>query len=172
MTKTTFIKTPDGSYGWFMDYDKRTYHRGCHRDEIDPITGLSLPAFYHINGDKEWHLDGYIHRDEIDPKTGLSLPAVEFGCGEKHWFFKKPEWSCGELHRVEIDPSTGLSLPAIECTNGYKEWRVAGQLHREDGPAIIHSDGRLEYWFFDVYMGNFNNKMIDKERLKKVIILI
>jgi hypothetical protein len=45
--------------------------------------------------------------------------------------------------------------PAVEyisgssITLGHKEWWVDGQLHREDGPAIIYADGIEEWWYRD-----------------------
>lgn len=44
---------------------------------------------------------------------------------------------------------------------GYKSWFLNGKLHREDGPAIIWSDGLHEWWLngseytkkdYDTYM--------------------
>jgi hypothetical protein len=34
----------------------------------------------------------------------------------------------------------------IECDNGDKVWYKYGKLHREDGPAVIYSNGRKEYY--------------------------
>ena len=36
--------------------------------------------------------------------------------------------------------------PAIIRPDGSQEWWLHGQLHREDGPAIIHPDGS-QYWY-------------------------
>ena len=36
--------------------------------------------------------------------------------------------------------------PAIVCTNGYREWWQNGLRHREDGPAVINPDGRKVWW--------------------------
>jgi hypothetical protein len=36
--------------------------------------------------------------------------------------------------------------PAIERANGDKEWYQNGELHRENGPAIEYADGTKEYW--------------------------
>jgi hypothetical protein len=41
-----------------------------HRDEIDPETGLSLPAFEDQTGYKSWFVDGKRHR--------LDGPAIQF----------------------------------------------------------------------------------------------
>lgn len=36
--------------------------------------------------------------------------------------------------------------PAVEWRNGNKEWWVAGKLHRVDGPAIVWANGSKEWW--------------------------
>lgn len=39
-------------------------------------------------------------------------------------------------------------VPTIVTNDfGDKAWYVGGILHREDGPAIIHSDGK-EFWYY------------------------
>ena len=38
--------------------------------------------------------------------------------------------------------------PAIIWSNGSKFWYINGNLHREDGPAIIYSDGQ-HHWFIN-----------------------
>jgi hypothetical protein len=41
----------------------------------------------------------------------------------------------------------GDSQPAIELANGHTEWWEEGQLHRENGPAVIAMHGTWEeYW--------------------------
>ena len=35
--------------------------------------------------------------------------------------------------------------------NGAVGWYVDGLLHREDGPAIIHADGKAFYWYRGTY---------------------
>lgn len=37
---------------------------------------------------------------------------------------------------------------SFEETVSYKAWRRDGKLHKEDGPAVIYSDG-LECYYFD-----------------------
>ena len=54
--------------------------------------------------------------------------------GNKFWYNDK-----GEFHR-EGD------LPAVEFSNGTKYWVLNGCLHRENGPAVEHADGRCEWW--------------------------
>lgn len=38
--------------------------------------------------------------------------------------------------------------PAIIYSDGQQEWYLNGKLHRTDGPAIIYTDG-VERWFID-----------------------
>jgi hypothetical protein len=38
--------------------------------------------------------------------------------------------------------------PAIIWTDGSQFWYINGQLHREDGPAVIYADG-MQFWFLD-----------------------
>jgi hypothetical protein len=38
--------------------------------------------------------------------------------------------------------------PAIEHTNGSKKWFLNGKYHREDGPAIEYTNG-AKYWFLN-----------------------
>jgi hypothetical protein len=38
--------------------------------------------------------------------------------------------------------------PAIEHSNGYKAWYLNDNLHREDGPAIECPDGS-KYWYLN-----------------------
>jgi len=38
--------------------------------------------------------------------------------------------------------------PAVEHSDGTKKWWVNGKLHREDGPAVEHSDG-YKAWYLD-----------------------
>ncbi len=41
--------------------------------------------------------------------------------------------------------------PAVIFPNGRKEWYINDKLHREDGPAIIYPDGS-EKWFINGYL--------------------
>jgi hypothetical protein len=36
--------------------------------------------------------------------------------------------------------------PAIEHSDGYKAWYRKGKLHRVDGPAVENTDGSKEWW--------------------------
>ena len=43
--------------------------------------------------------------------------------------------------------------PAVEHTNGYKAWYINDKLHREDGPAVEYASGTKEWYI--------NNERID-----------
>ena len=50
--------------------------------------------------------------------------------------------------------------PAIINSEG-KQWWKNYELHREDGPARIHSDGTLEWWLHGLYIeSTFKKDMI------------
>ena|SRR5271165_536452 len=112
------------------------------------------PAIEFADGTKVWYLDDKCHRSEIDPKTGLSLPAIEWSDGSKDWYHH------GKVHRYEIDPETGLSLPAVIYVDGSKYWYNNGVRHCDDGPAIVHPDGRSQYWLNGRHLNKLENKKI------------
>jgi hypothetical protein len=41
-----------------------------------------------------------------------------------------------------------LAGPSVEWADGTKYWNLNGQLHREDGPAVIEVDGS-EHWYIE-----------------------
>lgn len=136
-----------------------------HYDEIDPKTGLIMPAFEKENNVKKWYKHGLFHRSESDPMTGLTLPAIMWSNGHHLWYIdNKVHCEDGpamkfddgsqvwcknnEMHRDEIDVMTGLTLPAISYANGNKEWLQYGKHHRIDGPAKEFNDGEKN-WFIN-----------------------
>ena len=62
-------------------------------------------------------------------------PAVKYRWGE-YWF------SNGIVHR-----NRRLG-PAVILKNGDHQYWNYGQLHREDGPAIVRADGTIEWYLF------------------------
>ena len=36
--------------------------------------------------------------------------------------------------------------PAVVGANGYKEYWIHGELHNEEGPAVVYPDGTVEYF--------------------------
>jgi hypothetical protein len=50
--------------------------------------------------------------------------------------------------------------PAVIWPDGRQFWYLNGKLHREDGPAIIRPDGSQEWWLNDknITEDEFNNR--------------
>ena len=44
--------------------------------------------------------------------------------------------------------------PAVIWSNGDKEWCINNKLHREDGPAFIDSNGDKSWWLNDIHYGD------------------
>jgi len=42
--------------------------------------------------------------------------------------------------------------PAVEHTDGYKSWYLNGKRHREDGPAIEYLNGSKSWWLNDYWI--------------------
>lgn len=78
------------------DSTKLWYQYGeYHRDEIDPETGLSLPAIEYSSGTKEWYINGKCHR--------FDGPAIEYEDGDKEWFLDGKQTTEEEvMNRWEI----------------------------------------------------------------------
>jgi hypothetical protein len=49
--------------------------------------------------------------------------------------------------------------------NGYIRWSKNGKNHREDGPAIIHCNGNLEYWIdgIEISEKKFNTRVLQSQ---------
>ena len=57
------------------------------------------------------------------------------------------EKDTGAILRFKNGFLDGGRLPAIECDDAHLEFYKDGQLHREDGPAVISDYGKVkEYW--------------------------
>ena len=98
-----------------------SYKEGkIHRDHVDPITGLTLPAIIWADGTQFWYKEGKQHRDDVDPLIALTLPAVIWADGLQIWYKE------GKVHRDEVDPETGLSLPAQIWADGRQYWYKEG----------------------------------------------
>ena len=106
MNKPECKTGPNGDKCWYLN-DK------LHRVEIDPETGLTMPAVESTNGNKIWFLNDQRHRVEIDPETGLTMPATEYADGTKHWYLNS------RLHREDG--------PAIEDSNGETRYYINGK---------------------------------------------
>jgi hypothetical protein len=108
---------------------KKWYKYGkMHRDDIDPITKNTLPAFIDVWFKKKWYKDGECHCDNIDTETGLTLPASIEDSGN---YIDAYWYKNGNHHRYDIDPETGFILPSI-IEDYKKEWCKDGILHRDD----------------------------------------
>jgi len=53
-------------------------------------------------------------------------------------------WQVQRDEQGRLDSSDGR--PSLVHASGLQEWHEQGRLHREDLPARIHPDGRLEFW--------------------------
>jgi hypothetical protein len=104
-----------------------------------------LPAVEFDDGHKEWCIDGMLHRDG-------DFPAVTSN-GAMKWY------KFGKCHRENDLPAhiisdgtqfwykNGIEYTFSKYENGTKEWRDNyGILHNYHGPAIIYSNGDVEYW--------------------------
>lgn len=51
-------------------------------------------------------------------------------------------WMTGDITQRSIGPAYILTRESV-CS---RYWCFAGHFHRTDGPAVIHSNGKTEYW--------------------------
>jgi hypothetical protein len=91
----------------------------------------------HVDGSKEWFLNGVLHREDG--------PALEHPSGTKEWFLND------KRHREDG--------PAIVHYDGTKAWFVNDKRHREDGPAVVCFDGYKEWWL--------NGKVLTEEQFNE-----
>ena len=60
----------------------------------------------------------------------------------------------------------------VVCKEGHFEfWHLNDKLHRDDGPAFIYEDGRVEYWVHGKKMTEeeFNFKPVTMDEFEKII---
>ena len=57
--------------------------------------------------------------------------------------------------------------PAVEHTNGYKVWYQYGKRHRLDGSAIEWADGYKVFWIYGKLIPNVNS--IEEALIKSLI---
>src|SRR5271165_3270221 len=86
-----------------------------HRVEINPETGLTMPAVEYANGTKYWYLNGLLHRVEVNPETGLTMPAVEYASGDKCWYLN------GKRNRID-----GPACQYTNYSNGTTQYWING----------------------------------------------
>ena len=75
-----------------------------HREDINPETGLTMPAVEYTNGTKEWYINDKLHRE--------GGPAIEYSNGSKEWYLN------GNLHRKDG--------PAVEFADGRTYYYING----------------------------------------------
>jgi len=60
--------------------------------------------------------------------------------------------------------------PAVIWSNGPQFWFQNGEYHREDGPAIMWNNGDKEFWLYDIPYPQIKNDVlwrIEVQRLKR-----
>ena len=124
----------------------RDFDGQYHRDN-------DLPAMIYKNGNKYWFKHGKLHNlngpatEEIDGEKeywieGIKLTEEEFE-ESKDWE-KFEEETENEIEELEKNLKRNLYKTD---DLGTKKWRnEIGQLHREDGPAAIFTDGSKAYY--------------------------
>lgn len=110
------------------------------------------PAIIRGNGTLEWYLHGTRHRDN-------DLPAIITDDGDMYWWKTGKPHRDGDLHNCQMRNGSKRwyedeNTYRVVHANGIQEWRTNGKTHRGrkhdnpnlDQPAIIHPNGRLEFW--------------------------
>jgi hypothetical protein len=87
------------------------------------------PAFIGADGRLEWQQYDQIHRD-------VDRPAIIYADGSLAWCQN------GQYHRVG-------DRPACIGADGTLSWWKNGQQHRTNGPAVVRSNNKLEWWIND-----------------------
>jgi hypothetical protein len=93
----------------------------------------------------------YWKTDPVNLRTRMNQTIKRFESdGRERWYRN------GKLHRdgdqpaiVSNDYTAWYQQPAI-VSNDYTAWYQRGHLHRIGGPAVVHANGCLE-WFFEGY---------------------
>jgi hypothetical protein len=90
----------------------------------------------------EKHLRGYdVETPEVVVKTALRL-AERLPLALKEGKFLDSEFKNMPLVKIRSKNWEGC----VSWGDGTQEWWKNGQLHREDGPAVIHPDGTQKWW--------------------------
>ena len=61
-------------------------------------------------------------------------------------FIKKTDFGLSYFKDPECTVLHREDGPAVEHANGRKDWYLNGKLHREDGPAIEYTNGTKEWY--------------------------
>jgi hypothetical protein len=136
----------------------KTYEEGSRRWYLnDKFHREDGPALEYINGTKAWYLNGKLHRE--------GGPAIEYVNGGKDWYLSGVRYSKEEFDKLMAEKQKPVCKtkeydtkhwylngkfhredgPALGHTNGSEEWYLNGKLHREDGPAVKHDNGAKEW---------------------------
>jgi hypothetical protein len=142
--------------GWLHEPD------GTQKHYVDGKLHNDLgPAEIRPNGTELFYRNGKLHRDG-------NLPAMIGRGGTKKYAVN------GKYHRVGGQPAIVWSkspyaqewwlngeIKSVLKRDGTQEWyapgateREEGRLHREDGPAVVHPNGRQEFWLDGVQYRN------------------
>jgi hypothetical protein len=135
--------------GWFSEPDGTQKH---YKDGKLHMDG-DRPAEVRPNGTQLYYKNGKLHRDNNQPAMTCARGTVKYAVNGKYhrvggepaiiWSkspYAKEWWVNGQIQRVLK-------------RDGTQEWYAPGaadrdeaRLHREDGPAVIHPNGRQEFW--------------------------
>ena len=127
-----------------------------YRNELGQYHREDGPAIEKANGEKYYYINGKLHREGgpavvradgeyyyINGKTHREDgPAVVCASGHKEY------WVNGKFYRDGVPDkvldskkfSTSIECGKVVCRN------ELGELHREDGPAVLCPNGDKEYW--------------------------
>lgn len=124
----------------------------------DKLHRTDGPAIDYANGDKEWWVEGKCHRTDgpaiekyIDGKLvrlekwvdDVKISEMTFHTVRLH---TKETLSDGTKQWKLKDELHRTDGPALIHPNGDKLWYVLGRLHRTDGPAVEHTDGTKQWY--------------------------
>jgi len=60
--------------------------------------------------------------------------------------------------------------PAVIYKNGDKMWCYNGKLHREDGPSVEWEDGTIKYWYYYGQLAGDKKQFYDEKWRKEVLL--
>jgi hypothetical protein len=119
------VKTVDAHGDSRWQLSNGTYHRE------------DGPAYETKDGYKQWIINGKLHREDG--------PAVEDANGNKSYYLDGNVYLTVGAWESELKARGPKPTMKINGA-GTKEWLLAGQLHREDGPAVEKSNGE-KHWY-------------------------
>ena len=71
---------------------------------------------------------------------------------EHRMIIKVDEEGTQRFYHPETKQLHRIDGPAIIHSNGSEIWCQNGRYHREDGPAVIYADGEQQWWLNDIKM--------------------